>query len=89
MQKQTKELIFKTPTIYNVDSNGGHSHSFYYFKKHNEAALVIHETSVVDAQSRIRTNESFMNLPTFMMIKDIPQAAKDKLQQLQQIYFQK
>lgn len=89
MQEPTKELIFKTPIVYDVDRNGGHSHSFYYFKKHNQAPLVIHETSVVDAQSIIRINEDFMNLPTFMMIKDIPQAAKDKLQQLQQVHFQK
>lgn len=82
MQNPTKELIFKRPIVCDVDSNGGYSHSFYYYKKHKQAPLVIHETSVVDAQSRTRTNEDFMGLPTFVMIKDIPQAAKDKLQQL-------
>ena len=83
MQHITKELSFP--------SNDGESDNsedrFYYYKKYEQKPLVIHETSLLDGQSIISTNENYLNLPEFMMIKNIPQAAKDKLEDLQQQHF--
>ena len=78
MQHITKELSFPS----NDGESDNREDRFYYYKKYEQKPLFFHETILLDGQSIIRTNENFMNLPQFMMIKNFPQDAKGKLEDL-------
>ena len=83
MRQPTTELLFKTAK----GPTEGVENWYYYFQGHSGKPLVIHELRHEDGLAGVKTEQSIMNVSEFMMMGKYPQQAKDKLQQLQKLWF--